>query len=158
MTTQINIRYDLEPCSRCGGCGEFSYCESHGKVCFKCHGTGKQLTRAAKKAKKVLDEKMVRTYTRRVIDLVAGDVIRYAGRWVRVIEVPGLNGLVNKSKTGNGPWVESPQFEIKLKGLTYVTVADAEIQCQPTVKQWNEEMVPLARTLKGCYIEEKELI
>ena len=44
-------RYQTEPCSRCGGGGEYSYCQMHGSRCFKCGGHGVQLTRTAKRAK-----------------------------------------------------------------------------------------------------------
>ena len=30
----------IESCPRCGGTGRFSFCQSHGTVCFKCEGNG----------------------------------------------------------------------------------------------------------------------
>jgi hypothetical protein len=32
-------------CSRCGGCGNFSYCQMYGTTCFKCGGSGKTATK-----------------------------------------------------------------------------------------------------------------
>ena len=39
---------ETEICSRCCGTGNYSYCQSYGTRCFKCHGTGKQLTKRGK--------------------------------------------------------------------------------------------------------------
>lgn len=44
------LKFETETCSRCGGCGEYSYCEMYGRTCFKCHGKGIQLTKRAAKA------------------------------------------------------------------------------------------------------------
>jgi hypothetical protein len=42
------IAFETETCSRCGGCGEYSFCEAYGKTCFKCRGKGRTLTKRAK--------------------------------------------------------------------------------------------------------------
>lgn len=36
---------ETQPCSRCGGSGEYSYCQMYGRMCFKCSGNGRQLTK-----------------------------------------------------------------------------------------------------------------
>lgn len=38
-------------CSRCGGTGHYSYCETHGTRCFECEGTGMALTTRGKAAR-----------------------------------------------------------------------------------------------------------
>ncbi|QWY83595.1 hypothetical protein [Rhizobium phage RHph_X2_26] len=40
-------KLERETCTRCGGSGNYSYCESYGHKCFKCEGTGKQMPSAA---------------------------------------------------------------------------------------------------------------
>jgi hypothetical protein len=40
--------FETEPCSRCGGTGQHSYCQMYGTTCFKCQGSGKQWTRKDK--------------------------------------------------------------------------------------------------------------
>ena len=40
-----NLLFENVTCSRCGGSGKFSWCQSHGDMCFKCHGDGKTLTK-----------------------------------------------------------------------------------------------------------------
>lgn len=36
--------FESKACTRCGGCGHYSYCQMHGTRCFGCSGTGFQLT------------------------------------------------------------------------------------------------------------------
>lgn len=46
MTNQIpTLRFERRACPRCGGCGQYSYCEMYGSTCFKCHGKGEILTK-----------------------------------------------------------------------------------------------------------------
>lgn len=35
-------------CGRCGGCGEYSYCQAHGTRCFGCGGSGKKAPKLTK--------------------------------------------------------------------------------------------------------------
>ena len=37
--------FESETCTRCGGSGQYSYCQTYGTRCFKCGGTGVQLTK-----------------------------------------------------------------------------------------------------------------
>lgn len=39
------LLFDHETCTRCCGTGSFSYCQSYGTTCFKCHGNGVTLTK-----------------------------------------------------------------------------------------------------------------
>jgi len=39
---------ETETCTRCCGTGNFSYCQTYGTKCFKCGGSGKQLTKRGK--------------------------------------------------------------------------------------------------------------
>lgn len=41
--------FDVEPCSRCGGSGSYSYCQMYGTRCFKCAGKGKYLSKHGQK-------------------------------------------------------------------------------------------------------------
>lgn len=40
--------FPLQTCTRCGGCGEYSFNQITGTTCFGCNGTGLQIHRAAK--------------------------------------------------------------------------------------------------------------
>ena len=49
--TSLKEILETETCGRCGGCGHYSYCQSHGTRCFGCGGTGTKLTKRGAKAK-----------------------------------------------------------------------------------------------------------
>lgn len=49
VPTRMNALGLTVECSRCGGCGNYSYCPSHGTTCFKCNGSGKQMPRLTQK-------------------------------------------------------------------------------------------------------------
>jgi len=37
-TAQPDTKLETQSCTRCGGSGHYSYCQSHGTTCFKCGG------------------------------------------------------------------------------------------------------------------------
>jgi hypothetical protein len=79
------IRYAIEPCSRCGGSGHYSYCQRFGTTCFKCGGKGIQRTRAAKAAaRKVEAIKARHTTTKLALDILPGDRIMVDGKVLTV--------------------------------------------------------------------------
>ena len=49
MSKLIDI-FESKVCPRCGGCGEYSYNELHGRVCYQCKGKGKVFTARGKEA------------------------------------------------------------------------------------------------------------
>lgn len=42
--------FESAPCGRCGGCGNYSYCQMYGTTCFKCSGQGVLLTKRGRAA------------------------------------------------------------------------------------------------------------
>lgn len=50
--------FESQTCSRCGGCGEYSYCQTHGRRCFKCGGSGRSLTKRGAIAAKFYSESL----------------------------------------------------------------------------------------------------
>lgn len=36
--------FEHKTCGRCGGSGNYSYCQTHGTTCFNCNGSGVSLT------------------------------------------------------------------------------------------------------------------
>lgn len=69
------IVFDTTECSRCGGTGKFSYNQLHGDMCYGCSGSGKMLTKQAKKASKRIEEirKQIRSIP--VSEIKVGDKI-----------------------------------------------------------------------------------
>lgn len=41
----MTLLFESKPCSRCGGSGHYSYCQSYGTRCFKCAGRCETLTK-----------------------------------------------------------------------------------------------------------------
>jgi hypothetical protein len=50
MSNTATRTFERQPCGRCGGCGEYSYCQRFGTECFGCHGKGTVLTRRGRAA------------------------------------------------------------------------------------------------------------
>lgn len=69
--TKRSLKLETETCGRCGGCGQYSYCQMYGTTCFKCGGRGKVLSKRGRAAKAKWDE--LRTAPAAAI--VVGDVI-----------------------------------------------------------------------------------
>lgn len=65
------LLFESEPCSRCGGSGEHSWCETHGRTCFKCGGKKEQLTKRGALAQQLFRQLL----TRRIDELRIGDVV-----------------------------------------------------------------------------------
>lgn len=77
-------------CSRCGGSGQYSYCQMHGTRCFKCGGSGKTLTKRGIAANAYLRSLRCKPAG----EVVAGDKFRDDGipgfiapRWITVVAV-----------------------------------------------------------------------
>src|ERR1017187_656491 len=47
---ELDRKLETETCSRCGGCGRYSYCQRFGDTCFKCSGVGKVYTKRGQAA------------------------------------------------------------------------------------------------------------
>jgi hypothetical protein len=58
MTMVSKLGFELMTCSRCGGSGQYSYCQSYGTKCFKCHGTKVCLTAKGQAAKTFYGESL----------------------------------------------------------------------------------------------------
>lgn len=94
------LLFESEICSRCAGSGEYSYCETHGRACFKCGGKKEQLTKRGAMAQALFREIL----TRRIDELKIGDVVecrqptpggglfRGAGTVVELDLTPKLSG------------------------------------------------------------------
>jgi hypothetical protein len=80
------LLFENVPCSRCGGSGNYSYCQMHGTTCFKCGGAGATLTKRGKLAQNWLTEKRkVPVSALKIGDEFWFDSIFGAG-WVKVTE------------------------------------------------------------------------
>jgi hypothetical protein len=72
--------FEIEICSRCGGSGKHSFCNSHGDVCFKCYGTGYTPTKRGIAAKRVYNDLMLIELS----EVKLGMYVKYPNEWVKV--------------------------------------------------------------------------
>ena len=77
------LRFEREICSRCGGCGRYSYNARNGTICFKCLGKGKVLTKRAAVAAKWANEQTLVS----VALVKVGDRVKAMGSVMTVIEI-----------------------------------------------------------------------
>lgn len=61
--------FEHAPCGRCGGCGEYSFNQMHGSVCYGCGGSGAKLTKRGYAAQLFFTH----LCSKPVEELVAGD-------------------------------------------------------------------------------------
>jgi DnaJ-class molecular chaperone len=111
--------FETETCSRCGGSGEYSYCEMHGKTCFKCHGKGRTLTKRAQIAHAWEQrQNMVPASTVQV-----GQRIKSLGCTITVREIE-----VSTSKyLKDGEWISCG---LSIRGQTHGVVVSPETEVQ----------------------------
>lgn len=92
QTTPMTLKLESETCSRCGGTGNYSYCQMYGTRCFKCAGRKEVLTKRGAAAANFLRE----IRSRLINDLKPGDWIQVGcvtmggtpyNEWAKVIEV-----------------------------------------------------------------------
>jgi len=80
--------FETQTCTRCGGCGHYSYCQMWGTICFKCQGKGRIYTargRAAVEYFKQLRSKPLKDF--KVGDLIwMEDGVFRKSRFLRVTE------------------------------------------------------------------------
>lgn len=69
------IKFGTENCERCDGTGRHSYNPVDGDRCFKCKGSGKQLSRRGRQAREAYDAAIKDYCTLPGSELQAGDVI-----------------------------------------------------------------------------------
>ena len=55
---RLNALGLLATCTRCGGSGHYSYCQTHGTTCFGCGGSGKGLPKLTKTLVKTVQDKV----------------------------------------------------------------------------------------------------
>lgn len=151
----MRIRYETQPCSRCGGCGEYSYCQMYGTTCFKCHGSGLQYTTAGRRAMRGVAKFMEEHYCRPIEEIEVGMQVRhtYERGFKTVTEGPHPGG--SRYKTKEGTW--EPFIEIVCKGAKVTHHMNGRagemIMVRPTPEQFRTEIVPKARRFKGAIIE-----
>lgn len=80
MTSHDTPIIEREPCTRCAGSGNYSYCQDYGTKCFKCRGTGQQVTKRGKTvANWIAEQRRTDALSVKVGDRVSYDEVYPAG-------------------------------------------------------------------------------
>jgi len=121
------MQFETESCSRCGGTGHYSYCSAHGTICFKCKGSGKQLSRAGARTKDRVQAAFSELWDTTIDQVHPGDIVWAAAyglahKWRRVISVgPSASyGITNGQKI--------PYIEITFARFSFAGEASTKIQ------------------------------
>lgn len=129
------LRFDTEACSRCGGTGQYSYCQMHGTTCFKCSGKKVQQTRAGARAFKAWLAFADAHCTVAAKDVAIGSVIIMDGKQRRVLDV---------QTTGGSRWLDNATGEwhdytnIKTKACSYGVFPNSRVRVPATIEQFRE--------------------
>jgi hypothetical protein len=91
------LGFELMTCSRCGGSGQFSYCEDYGSKCFKCHGKKVCLTAKGKAAAEFYAESLKVP----VETLKVGDLVQMDDFFKQVIYFAPITKIETKLQTGS---------------------------------------------------------
>jgi hypothetical protein len=114
------LLFEHRPCTRCGGSGNYSYCQMYGTTCFGCGGSGAQLTKRGKVAQVWLTEKRkVKVAELKVGDEFWFDSIFGPG-WVKVTEpwTAEANQIVGIDKKGQSVAYGNSGGEMVRKRMT----------------------------------------
>jgi len=86
--TLDDIGLPIATCSRCGGCGHYSYNTRDGSRCYGCNGGGTQWTAASKKQFALLTADRTAANSVLAVDVKIGDVLRLGSRnWFTVVAI-----------------------------------------------------------------------
>lgn len=112
--------FESRPCGRCGGCGEYSYCQMYGTRCFRCGGDGWVLTPRGKAAQAYLDElRSAPACEFQVGDLVRCEDffrrLRWFGRIVSVTRDDAGNVVLKSEHPKCGTFVEHAEPSRRLR-------------------------------------------
>lgn len=149
------IRYETEPCGRCGGSGRYSYNQMTGDRCFKCDGRKTQLTVRSIRARRKVDAfKATLIETRFPIDLKPGDRILASGPTrgaSTVVSVEDCPSLLWTSKVGD---VEtSGHFvQVQLKNAISSFASTSQVPLALSAEN-RAKVIEFARPLAGVVIQ-----
>jgi hypothetical protein len=114
MKKEFKPLFESKTCSRCGGSGQYSYCQMHGTRCFKCGGNGVTLTKRGATAQRFYtDSLMVRADEVQIGDEILIDNFFGNGGFSRVFRIaldeanPGMI-ILDTEKLNYGTSPDSP--------------------------------------------------
>lgn len=141
----MKIIYDTVTCSRCDGSGVLeAFRGVHGGVCFKCHGSGNQLTAKGRAAKNRVDEVQKRVCVKTASQVKPGEKI--IGSDGKVRTVVSVDVKLGKGNGGsNDPYTHEPVC-LNL-GVTTIKTQKSGFQSAahaPVKMAWTSETLKVA--------------
>lgn len=144
--------FEHESCSRCGGSGQHSYCQMYGSTCFKCSGSGFQLTKRGHATQLFYNS----LNTKKAGEIQFGDRVKFDGcpgfskTEVAIIDqiatqINGGSSTVNGvTKTYRHHHIEGyivgkPQTPENRTGI--YTFVDADVKLSPTKEERKERIL-----------------
>jgi hypothetical protein len=150
---RVAITYEIKACGRCGGSGHYSYCQMWGTTCFKCQGSGKVFSAAAKKAKALIAAKRTELCGVAVADLKPGQKFLKDGKVRTVVSVETEDGSKWRD-SATGEWVNYTTVVTPKMAIGFCRPTDT-VDVLPNKEQW-DALCAYARTIKkGVTVGEK---
>ena len=154
--------YEQTTCTRCGGSGSYSYCQTYGTRCVKCAGSGKAATKRGAKAAVAVKAFMAEQFSVPVETLVAGDRIKYDGKVVTIAAITRDGGRSGHSVNGEMVWTDTVTVTftspVPSQFGAFSALGTAEgtlLQRAVTGADW-DRVVAFARGLKGVTVVEAD--
>lgn len=112
----MKLQYHRETCSRCGGTGHYSYCSAYGTMCFKCNGSGNQISKIGSKTKQFAENLISTT-----MDKFPND-----GKTVFMWQRYKFDKIVPKGHKGsfkieNGKKIKMYSYDLYFRGRSVIT-------------------------------------
>lgn len=161
----MKFKFETQPCSRCGGTGNFSFNQVTGTTCFKCNGSGKQATRAGASANKKVNAMLDALWNTPIEDLKPGDLvwINVSGvflgrlmRWAKIARIEPSGSYC--THTENGVEVKTPYLNV-IVAYKGKETGEGHLPGM-TIRRWKaipEETLAKIRKLKGVIVEEDKI-
>lgn len=133
--------FETEICSRCGGTGEYSYCQSHGTTCFKCKGKKITLTKRGEAAQKYLIE----LQTKLASEVQEGETISVSGYKGKVKKVGPETSIMDFIE---GEFKINPnRISIELENISIGTFKTCKVRLYPTSEENIKKALEYQETL-----------
>ncbi len=143
----MKIRYETGTCGRCGGSGEYSYCQMHGTTCFGCNGSGSAPTKAGKAAVKRVAAFKKAKFSKLASAVKAGDIVNHCNdRFIATVDAgfTPLSGSVT-----DGECIGS--VVLKARKMTY-HISPHSLVVAYSVDEFRSVIVPYAAKLAGATV------
>lgn len=129
------ISYESDPCTRCGGSGHYSFNQVSGTICFKCRGSGAQLTPRGKAALAFANSLL----DRKIEELSGEDRFQYVDAF-RGRRYNGCTAVEVEGFALSADGTPLPAFEVRSSSgkVLVVTGAGTKVRLHPTAEQMDQ--------------------